>query len=551
MKKILFVTIIIFILLSITGLIYWRRNIYSKEILKLEIIAPREVELFEEVSYTVNYKNNGNVRLEEPRLIFEFPEHTVLEEGESRRVEIGPEEIEDIYPGEEKTFSFKGRIVGEEGKTKTAKAWLSYSPKNLRPRYESSTTFTSAIKQIPLTFDIDIPSRVEAERNLSFSLNYFSNLNHPLMDVGVKINYPSGFNFITASPEPLDKNEWNISLLNRSEGGRIEIEGKLDGEIKEQRIFHAELGIWQDNNFIPLKKTSRGVEITKPSLHVFQRINNSDRYVADPGDLLRYEIFFRNIGDEPFEDLFLVSRLSGKFFDLESIRTDYGQYNKDDRTIIWDWRDVPKLRFLNEGEEGKVEFWARTKEGVEPNSGENFALNNQVSISRISEDFMTKINSKLLISQKGYFKDDVFGNSGPLPPRVGQKTTYTITWQAENWYNRVEDVKVKAFLPENVSLTGEIFPEDESSSFTFDSESREIVWSIEEMPPGKSRESIAFQVALTPSPGQGGEVLPVIHGTEIKGEDRWTEDTLTGSSPGINTMLPHDDTVLSEQGIVE
>lgn len=551
LRKILLVSFIMFVILSIMGFLYWQRNIYSKETLKLEIIAPGEVELFEEVEYIVRYKNNGNATLEEPKLIFEFPENTILEEGKTMRVEIGNGEIEDIYPGEERVISFKGRITGGEGEVKTAKAFLNYRPKNLKPRYESSTTFTSTIKKIPINFDIDIPSRIEAERSLNFSLNYFSNLDYPLMNIVIKVNYPSGFNFISSSPRPFDQNEWNIPLLNRSEGGRIEIRGELGGEIREQRVFHAELGIQQDNNFIILKKVSKGIEIARPSLHIFQRINNNDRYMASSGDLLRYEIFFRNVGEEPFTDLFLVSRLNSDFFDFESVRAEYGQYNKGDKTIIWDWRDVPKLSFLNKGEEGKVEFWVSVRNNVNPAFSENFLLRNQVSIARISEEFTTKINSKISISQKGYYSDEVFGNTGPIPPKVGEKTTYTIIWQAENWYNNIEDTKVKAFLPENVSLTGKIFPEEESLNFTFDSASREIIWNIGDMSSQRSIKSVSFQLSLTPLPGQSGETLPIIHSARMSANDKWTENTISGASSGIDTTLPDDSTVSIEGGVVQ
>ncbi|MDD3072653.1 MAG: hypothetical protein PHP47_02990 [Candidatus Pacebacteria bacterium] len=551
LRKILLALIVVFIFLALAGAWYWQKNIYSREILKIEIIAPKEVDLFEEVEYTVKYKNNGNIRLEEPRLIFEFPEYTILEDGKERRIDIGKDELSDIYPGEERTISFKGRIVGGEGEVKTAKALLSYRPKNLKPRYESSTSFASVIKQIPVTFDIDLPSRVEAGREVRASLNYFSNLNYPLMDLVFKVNYPSGFRFTESSPLPFDDNEWHISLLNRSEGGRIEIKGELGGEVRDQRVFYAELGIQQDNNYIILKKTSKGVEITRPSLHIFQRINNSDRYAANPGDLLRYEIFFRNIGGEPFSDLFLVSRLNGDFFDFESVRAEYGQYNSSDKTIIWDWRDVPSLRFLNEGEEGKVEFWVRVRNNIDPGLSENFSLKNHVSVARISEEFITKINTRLSVSQKGYYRDDVFGNTGPVPPKVGEKTTYTITWQAENWYNNVRDAKVKAFLPENISLTGKIFPEEETINFTFDSQSREIIWNIGDISAQKTIRSIAFQVALTPLPGQLGETLQIIHSARISGDDMWTENSIQGASPGIDTTLTHDDSVSIEDGVVE
>ena len=109
MKKFILSIIILGLILAVAGYWYWQRNPYSKEVLKLEIFGPEEVSLFQEVEYTVKYKNNGNVRLEEPKLIFEFPAHTIVssndgEDGQenlSIRQEIGPEELGDIYPGEE------------------------------------------------------------------------------------------------------------------------------------------------------------------------------------------------------------------------------------------------------------------------------------------------------------------------------------------------------------------------------------------------------------------------------------------------------------------
>jgi hypothetical protein len=44
---------------------------------------------------------------------------------------------------------------------KTAKASLSYTPKNLTARYESNTTLTTKIDTVPITLDFDLPSKVE------------------------------------------------------------------------------------------------------------------------------------------------------------------------------------------------------------------------------------------------------------------------------------------------------------------------------------------------------------------------------------------------------
>ena len=57
-----------------------------------------------------------------------------------------------------------------------------------------------------------------------------------------------------------------------------------------------------------------------------------------------------------------------------------------------------------------------------------------------------KLNSKLAIASKGYYKDNEMPNSGPLPPTVGQQTTYTIHWLVTNLSNDVDDVVVESLF---------------------------------------------------------------------------------------------------------
>ena len=547
--------------IGIAGFWFWQRNYYSKDVLRLEILGPTEVEVGEEVEYIVRYKNNGNIRLDEPKLIFEYPEFSLPEGGAQRRQEISPEKLEGaIYPGEEKTFKFKARLFGKEGEARIAKAWLSFKPKNLRARYESSTDLTTVIKHAPLTFEFDVPSKIEGGRDFKFSLNYFSNLDYPLTNLGIKIEYPGGFEFLESNPRSLGKTEWDIPVLNKAEGGRIEISGRLLGDINTQKIFKATLGVWINDQFVPLKETSRAVEIAKPNISVFQRINGQDNYIATPGDILHYEIFFRNISEEPFTDLFLVAKLAGRPFDFESVRVESGDFNKGDNSIIWDWREIPKLKYLGPGEEGKVEFWVNIKRDwqISGTYDKNFSLRNSVLISNIKENFETKINSKLVIIQKGYHHDEVFGNSGSIPPKIGEATTYTIIWQIKNYYNDLKNVKVKATLPPNVNLTGKIYPEEESSKFSFDVVSREIVWNVSDgggIPAGTgvvtSSPSIAFQVSLIPSEDQKGKTPLIISEARVIGEDQWTGSTLSSVASSIDTTLPDDSNISASQGVVE
>jgi len=548
-RKFYFVLIISTIILGVVGYFYYQKNIYSKDILKLEILGSEKAVMGQEVEYTVKYKNNGNIRLEDPELIFEYPSYSLLEDGDSLRkiLDIG----DAIYPGEEKTISFKARLFGKESELLEAKVFLNYRPKNLKAFYESSTTFTTTIEKVPLSFDLDLPLKMESAKDVQFRINYFSNSNYPLSNLGIRIKYPSGFEFISSSPEGMEKDEWEVleNPLNKANGGRVEINGTLMGEIGEQKIFEAKLGVWRQGEFVVLKEAIKGVEIIKPSLYISQQINGNPVYVASPGDFLHYEIFFKNIGEDDFNNLFLIAKLEGQAFDLLSLKADKGDFELGDNSIIFDWRINPNLQLLPSQTEGKIEFWVKLKESWEKE--ENPKIQDKIYLGQVWEEFETKVNSKLEIIQKGYFKDEIFGNYGPIPPKVGEPTTYTITWQTKNYYNDAENVKVKAILPEKAILTGKIFPEEEKESFSFDSKSREIVWNIGEMEAGENVPNISFQVELTPDSFQKGKIVQIIGPSVIRGEDKWTNQIIEAEAPFVDTSLPDDKSIGTEKGIVQ
>lgn len=552
MRKVLVISIIIlFAAVGIAGWWYWQKNQYSKEILKLEILGPEVAQAGDEVEYLVRFKNNGKVRLENSELIFEAPEHSFLQDFDDLRV---IKQLEDIYPGQEQIFSFKARVFGKENETLTANAWLSYQPKNLTARYESKTTFSTQIKFVPLTFEFDLPLKIEKDEQIEFSLNYFSNIDYLLEDLRVKIEYPGGFEFISASPQPLDETEWKIPALVQADGGRIEIKGIARGEEGSQKIFRAKLGLVKDGEFWLLKETARALEIIEPSIYISQLINDSPDYVAQAGDLLHYEVFFRNIGKTPIQKKFLFVELEGGFFNLSSLKSEEGEYGRGDNTIIWDWKVVPALRFLDAGAEGKVEFWVNLKEAEDiPREIKSPRLRDEITLGGVKKIFQVKVNSQIKLSQKVYFQEEFFGNSGPLPPKVGEMTTYTVLWQVENSWNDLEMVKVKSILPSGVKATGKISPED--AKFTFDSKSKEVLWNIGEMEAwlgGKEAPlTLAFQIEFTPTSSQKGETPDLIRQAEILAEDTWTLEILQEKTPSVDTTLPDDDTVSQEQGVVQ
>ncbi len=539
------------LILAGLGVWFWQKNTYSTENLKLELLAPSSATMGEEIAYTIRYKNNGDARLENVMLIFEYPSGSLPSQGTEERL---TQSIEDIYPGQEQNISFKARLFGKEGELKEAKVLMQYTPKNLNAKFESDTSVTTSISQVPLSFELDVPSRTESSQSLTFDLNYFSNSEYPLSDLRIKMEYPEGFEFQSALPAPIGENEWKVGLLNKASGGRISIKGTLHGESQEVKIFRATLGSWKEGKFTVFKEATKGIEIANLKLLISQTVNGSPSYSAFPGDALHYVISFKNVDEKSLENLFLIVNLEGRPFDLSSVKAEQGKFKEGDTSIIWEAKDVSKLRFLGKGEEGKVEFWVNVKESWEQFSSqdENFTLRNKVILSDTREEFELKVNSRLAVEQSSHYQDEVFGNAGPLPPQVATQTTYTIIWQVKNVYNDAENVTVRATLPQEVSLTGKIFPDN--APLTLDSASREIVWKVGDVAAGTGTfdpvVSIAFQVALLPVSSQRGNAANIMGEVRVQGSDAFSEQTLAGASNPLTTNLPNDSSAQGK-GIVQ
>jgi len=543
MKKFfIFIVILAVVILAFFGFWSVGKKSFSKDVLKLEILGPNEAIIGEQIEYIVKYRNMGDFRLEQAKLLFECPsdslECALVEKEKISQTEFQRKEVilEDIYPGQGKIFHFKVKLLGKASEAKEIKAEITFKPKNLEAVYSVETIFLTQIKETPITFEFDLPSKIESGREIEFSLNYFSHLDLALSDLLCVVEYPADFEFLESTPETtFSQDEWAIPQLGKLEGGKIKIKGKIGGEIGKGKKFRARLELWKEGGYILLKETEKVVEIIKPLLYISQRINKSTDFIASPGDTLNYEIFFRNIGETSFEKQILMVRLEGEAFDFASLNLRAAEYKPEESLIIWSWQNIPCLKYLEVGQEGKVEFSIKLKDQFIP-KGDGGKILTKVNIPPIEEEFEIKVKSRLEISQKVFFEEEFFGNSGPLPPEIGETTTYTILWQAKSCCNKMENVKVLGKLPVQVNLTGKFFPEEEISKFFFDSKSREISWQIEDFGPNETK-VLAFQVSFKPVIFQKGERAVIIEEAKISGEDNWIEKNLQDFSPAIDTTL--------------
>ena len=183
--KIVYAILFVTAALSIAGFWVWQKNVFSTSNVKLEILVPENVTMGQEITYVVKWKNIGEIQLENVTLVFEYPEGSLPSEGKDIRITRA---VEDINPGQEVSLRLSARLFGKENEVKEVKASLSYAPRNLSASFRSETTATSVISFVPLSFELDIPSRMEAGQQFDVTLNYFSNSDYPLSDLRIQID---------------------------------------------------------------------------------------------------------------------------------------------------------------------------------------------------------------------------------------------------------------------------------------------------------------------------------------------------------------------------
>ncbi|MDD4409911.1 MAG: hypothetical protein PHW52_04660 [Candidatus Pacebacteria bacterium] len=511
---------------------------FDKGVLKLEIIAPDKVDVGQEFEYVVKYKNNGSITLNSPEMYFEYPNGAIIEESDSRVKKVGSDDLGgNIYPGQERTMKFKARLLGKEGETKDAKVRVNFQPQDLKIRNEAESSFTIILDKLPLDLTLDIPQKSGAGKAVTIRVSYTSNVSYPLKDLSCLMEYPADFQFSYAKPNGIDNKQWDEPILNESDSKKIEIGGILNGEPQDQKVFKAKLGVWQDGNFIVLKEAIRGVAMVAPSVRFTEKINNQEGYNINMGDRLHYEIYFSNAGDEELKDQALIIKLEGSSLDYNSIKALEGVYQKGDNSLIWDGNQLPELQSLKPGEEGKIEFWISTnKDDMMKNSSDkNPFVKTKITLGQIKQEFLNKVNTKLIAIQNLYTDSRYFSDSGPNPVKAGTKTTYTVEWKVKNLYNDVSNAKVMTILPSGLRFNQENYKVPEGTKLSFDEGTRQLTWEIGSLPAGtgiiSSEKICAFQLSIEPQTTDTDILL--IGSSQLSGSDLWTNNNVSISTDPI------------------
>jgi hypothetical protein len=186
----------------------------------------------------------------------------------------------------------------------------------------------------------------------------------------------------------------------------------------------------------------------------------------------------------------------------------------------------------------KIVSYAQFDFGEEPSSE---ADNDEEENDNKSNTIINQINSDLSINQEVRYFDDnnIPVGNGPLPPEVGETSSFKVYWSITNNIHELRDTSVSVSLPDYISW-------DEKSRastgrISYNQEEHKVVWQIGRLPVSVFRADAEFNISIRPKEEDRNKIMVLIPGAEVKATDNETGGEIEKKTDPKTTKLEDDE----------
>ncbi len=523
----------------------------------------------ESLSLVVGVTNKNSSSLDLADLVVVYPKGSAATNtgdptllNETSRITLGT-----IPSGAVRNQNVNVTLFGEQGSIQNIKISLEYRVAGSNAIFVKDTAYQVTINSTPVNLTMDAPDTTAANQNITLNAKAILNATNPASKMLLTMDYPLGFQFISATPAPSSGNNiWSLGDMAPGAERDISVVGKIvDATNGEDKTFHVTAGTQSATNKyaidVVFNSLSRTIAISKAFIDANLSINGAAgaQFAINTSSQVHASINWKNNSDTKVNDLQIQAKISGNAVDNKTINVSQGFYDSNQGTITWDGNSQSQLKEVNPGDSGTVEFSLSPLSLFSAASGilSSPKINIDVSVSGKQDvagfsttslnNFATatvNVISDVAFTDKALYYSGAFTNTGPIPPAVGKATTYTIVWSVSNTANNISGVSVHSTLPPWISFVNKV--SGASENLTFNATTQEVTWNIGGIQPGtgitKDAHSVSFQVSMKPSVSQVGSNPILINEAVLTGHDDFANVDISARKPALNTILSNDPT---------
>jgi Domain of unknown function DUF11 len=525
---------------------YFGQNNISGENINLNISGPSTIGGSEMMSLQIGITNQNTVAVDSAVLVIKYPSGSrsvgePIKNLYEERINVGS-----LTPGEAKNMPIQVGIYGKENESKQIDATLEYRITGSDGTfYKVAEPLRFQIISSPITMQVSSVRKVSAGQEVDVTLTVKSNSSKTQKDVIISASYPNGFTYKTSDPNPIyNQNTWEIEELQPEQSVQIKVHGTITGLTDESFGINFSAGVSEtDNQFIVgslLAEARTEFVIESPFLSVDINIagDADGSAILEQGKNAPVSITIKNTLDESVYDMVVEVVPSGNSLNQNSVESGQGFWDSNKGVIRWEISNNQDFVQVMPGTSRNLNFSILANKN---RSASAFDITVNVYARRVAESsaqekLVGTIKADAKYSSEANLTGYVNLMSGPLPPRVGQTTTYLVALVAEAGTNDMTNTIVKTSLPTNVNWLNDY---SGSGTVEYNPVSKDLRWNAGDID-AKSKKELIFAVSILPSVSQLGITPFLTNIISLQAIDRFTSTPLTANQGSISTELARD-----------
>jgi hypothetical protein len=546
-------------------------NLISANNIDIQISGPVSIPGGEPVSFDVLVANKNNVALQTVDMSVDFPDGTTDPADTAQALKNERVLIGDMPAGGTAHQTVKAVIFGEENLQKEITVTLTYGIKGSSSVFTKTQTYDVLINSSPLDVTVTSFNQITAGQPFDLTVNLKSNSQQVLKGIIVKAVYPFGYGFVSSNiPSLSDNATWKIGDMPPGSARSLVIHGTLSGADTDLRAFHFTVGAESSSDPKTIGTQYMAVEqditIEKPFISLDIGIDNdigAADHIGQFDQAERVTLHWFNNLPEAVSNVVIDAKLSGTAYDKTTVQPDQGYFDSGSDDIVWNQQSDPRLTSVAAGDSGTASFSITPKDigGSLTNPTVSFSVSvkgDRTQESNVPQTVTAavarsvKVASNVTLSGRIVRTNGPFQNTGPIPPKTEQATTYTVVWDVDNTSNPVSNAQVTAQLPAYVKWLGTVSPSAED--VTYDQNNGLVTWNVGSIGTytlsGGNRKELAFQISLTPGANQVGQLPSLIGRSALTAGDTFTGAQLSSSQDPLTTRFSTDPAYQSGDEIV-
>lgn len=502
-------------------------------------VAPAEIVTGAASTLTFRYENTSKSPLTDARVHFAYPAHFVVgditTDQPEQTVTGNSIYLGEIPPGGYGFVHLAGTMFGDVGGEQIFTTEFAYQYGDKQTVDTKTIEHKFSPTRSSLALELHLPEHLVRGQTINGSITYANNGTITFPDLHIIPSWPDGFKLKTSSVSSKD-GTWDVKGIEPGETGEVTFSGTF-GKSEDAAFSFAPSFIFSDASY---KQETLAATMTLLPSPITINLN-TDADVLTPGGKLAATIILENQSDYSVHDVTVSIQGDSNVFSSSSAKTTITE------TIAPHTTQTVNLSLPVRSSLAKSSATTHPTGSVQAFVDFSFDAGGDTIASNAESDAITlPMTTPVSLSAFARYyapSGDQLGR-GPLPPIVGEGTSYWIFWNLTGTVNEITNAHIEAALPTNVTLTGR---SSVSTGSALTLEDGSVVWNVGSLPATLSTGQVvgaAFEVKLTPTADQVGTMPILLNTTRLTATDGFTKALVGGSAKAVTTQTWNDATAL-------